>query len=92
MTTMLQFMAVFIAYPWAALVLAAAFAILHSRRRGGALAMAGGAWLLYGLYEYMMYFRVWCSGDCNIRVDLLLIYPVLIVLSVGGIISALRRH
>ena len=31
---------------------------------------AGVTWLLYGLYEYMMYSRIWCSGDCNIRVDL----------------------
>jgi hypothetical protein len=89
---MLQFMAAFIAYPWAALVVAAVFAILHVRRRRGALALAGGAWLLYGLYEYLIQYRILCDGDCNIRVDLLLIYPVLIVLSLGAIISLFLRR
>lgn len=35
-------------------------------------------WLLYAVYEYFMYKRVLCSGECNIRVDLLLIYPALL--------------
>jgi len=89
---MLQFMAIFIAYPWAALLVAAVFAVLHVRRGRGVLALAGGAWLLYGLYEYMMHFRIWCEGDCNIRVDLLLIYPVLLVLALGAIVSLFLRR
>jgi hypothetical protein len=88
---MLEFMAVFIAYPWLALVIAAVFALLHTRRHKRLLAIAGGAWLLYGLYEYLIYYGIACSGDCNIRIDLLLIYPVLIILSLGGIISAFRK-
>ena len=35
-------------------------------------------WLSYSVYEFLMYKRVLCSGECNIRVDLLLIYPILI--------------
>ena len=35
-------------------------------------------WMLYAGYEFMMFKRVWCSGDCNIRVDLLLIFPLLL--------------
>lgn len=35
-------------------------------------------WAAYSLYEYLMLTRVLCSGDCNIRVDLLLIYPALL--------------
>ena len=35
-------------------------------------------WLAYCVYEYLMYARVLCSGECNIRVDLLLIYPALL--------------
>lgn len=35
-------------------------------------------WLLYAGYEFMMFKRVWCSGECNIRVDLLLIFPLLL--------------
>jgi hypothetical protein len=32
--------------------------------------------------------RVLCTGECNIRVDLLLIYPVLAVTSVVGLAIA----
>lgn len=89
---MLQFMAAFIAYPWVALVIAAIFALLHVRRQRSILAWAGGAWLLYGLYEYMIYYSIWCDADCDIRVDLLLIYPVLIALSLGAIVSLFIRR
>jgi len=30
--------------------------------------------LLYGIYEYQAE-RILCSGECNIRIDLLVIYP-----------------
>ncbi len=33
-----------------------------------------------------MQIRVLCSGECNIRVDLLLIYPILLVYSIAAII------
>ena len=44
--------------------------------------VTAGLWALYGLYEYGMKLRVLCSGECNIRVDLLLIYPTLVLCSV----------
>jgi hypothetical protein len=37
-----------------------------------------------------MKWRVLCSGECNIRVDLLALYPVLAVLALLGLISGLR--
>ena len=37
-----------------------------------------------------MKWRVLCSGECNIRVDLLVLYPALAVLALLGLISALR--
>jgi len=52
--------------------------------RKTAFVLAGSLWLLYALYEYLMYRRVLCSGDCNIRVDLLLIYPVLLVVTLAA--------
>ena len=54
----------------------------HGRRAFGALLVA---WLGYALYEVLMVRRVLCSGECNIRVDLLLIHPALI----GGTLWAL---
>ena len=48
-------------------------------------------WAAYAWYEYLMHTRVLCSGECNIRVDLLLIYPILLVLSGTALVSALRK-
>jgi hypothetical protein len=55
------------------------------------LALATAAvWLAYALYEYGMKRRWLCSGECNIRVDLLVLYPVLVVLSMVAAVIALR--
>jgi hypothetical protein len=50
----------------------------------------GVLWVLYSIYEYLIYTRVLCTGDCNIRIDLLLIYPVLISLSLASTILYYR--
>ena len=61
-----------------------------SRRRMNAV--AGLAWLLYGAYETAIQLHVpsLCSGDCSIRVDLLLIYPLLFLISVAGLVAPIR--
>ena len=48
--------------------------------------VTGVLWILYGIYEYLMQIRVLCSGECNIRVDLLLIYPILLVYTITSAI------
>ena len=48
-------------------------------------------WLAYSGYEYLMYKRVLCSGECNIRVDLLLIYPGLLGSTLAVVIAAAIR-
>jgi hypothetical protein len=37
-----------------------------------------------------MHRRWLCSGECNIRVDLLLLYPVLVIVLVAAVVSLLR--
>ncbi len=61
------------------------------RKLAGAAALI---WLLYGVCEYAMYRRWLCTGECNIRVDLLLIYPVIILVSIPAVvaISAILRR
>jgi hypothetical protein len=50
-------------------------------------------WSAYAAYEYLMYTRVLCSGECNIRVGLLLIYPALLISSIWVTVAAVfRRH
>ena len=83
-------MALLIAYPLVALLVAVAFAVLWQRRRRRASAIAALAWGGYGVYELLMKARVLCSGECNIRVDLLLIYPLLLVVTLRAVVQALR--
>jgi len=61
--------------------------LMHRR-----LAMGTGVmWLVYSLYEFGIKKRWLCSGDCDIRADLLFIYPVLFVGSVAAAVSLLRK-
>jgi hypothetical protein len=80
----------FIEWPLLALVPGLIFLSLYWTVRRLWVAYAGVAWLAYAGYELGMRLRWLCSGECNIRVDLLLIYPVLALLSVAAIISAAR--
>jgi hypothetical protein len=83
---------IFVAAPWLALGPAMLFLILYRRRPGRAARAAAVAWLMYFLYEEGMRRRILCSGECNIRVDLLLIYPVLLVISAAAIWGARARR
>ena len=88
----LRLLGLFIQYPWLAAMVGVALlwpGLLRSR--WGAVA-AGVVWLLYAGYEYGMKQRWLCTGECNIRVDLLLIYPVLLLLTVLGVVNLLRKR
>lgn len=51
---------------------------------------AGVMWLLYALYELGMKRRWLCSGECNIRIDLLVIYPILLLGLAAAAVGLLR--
>lgn len=72
----------FIRTPSLALVPSSLAGLIWYRTRRRAALFAGLAWGLYSVYEYLMKARILCSGECNIRIDLLLIYPLLLALSV----------
>ena len=80
-----------VAYPWIAYAIAGAFALLWAWRRTRSAAVATLLWLAYAVYETLMAMRILCSGDCNIRVDLLLAYPVLLAASLVALWRAFRR-
>jgi len=86
----MSLLSVFIAWPWLALVPAGVFWLLYGldRRRLGAAAAL--AWCLYAVYEYSMRRRWLCTGECNIRVDLLLLYPALVFLSAAALLASFR--
>jgi hypothetical protein len=86
---LLDWMAIFIAYPLLAAVIGGLLLASgrYARRR---LPMAAGIiWLLYALYEFGMKRRLLCSGECDIRIDLLAIYPLLLLVLGAGAISLL---
>ena len=79
-----------------ALLLAIALAVgWRASGRRGYLVLAL-LWIAYAVYEYLMYTRVLCSGECNIRVDLLLLYPLLagrtLWISVAAVMRAILRR
>jgi formate hydrogenlyase subunit 3/multisubunit Na+/H+ antiporter MnhD subunit len=90
MDRILHFMAILIEYP----ILAAGIGIVLlglGRRSARRLAVGAGVlWLLYAVYELGMKQRWLCSGECNIRIDLLVIYPVLLVALVTGTVSLVK--
>jgi hypothetical protein len=64
------------------LLIAACFRLTRNRL----VLVTGVLWISYGVYEYLIQIRVLCSGECNIRVDLLLIYPILLVYTIASTI------
>jgi hypothetical protein len=80
----------FIAWPWLALLPAAVFVALFRVSGRRPTMIAALAWIGYAAYEYGMQRRWLCSGECNIRVDLLLLYPLLLALSLVAVVAHLR--
>ena len=77
--------------PELALIPAGAFALLAVLFRQRALWLVAALWALYAAYEAGVAAGILCSGDCAIRVDLLLIAPGLLLASVGGLVWAAVR-
>lgn len=82
----------FMANPWLALLVAGAFAALWRWSGSTMVAAAALAWAAYGGYEYLMLTRILCTGECNIRIDLLLVYPMLLLISLLAVVLALRAR
>ena len=88
--SVLAAMAIFVEYPVLAAVIGACLLVLGRRARRRTAVGVGTAWLLYAAYETGMRLRWLCSGECNIRIDLLVIYPVLLLGLVAAVVSLLR--
>ena len=83
-------MGIFIAWPWLALTPSALFWLLYRWSKRKLVAAVALAWSLYAAYEYAMLRRWLCSGECNIRVDLVFLYPMLALASGVAIAVAIR--
>ncbi len=74
-------MAILIGQPWWAAVIGGLLLIAARARPSRVVTSAGVLWLGYAAYETGMKLRWLCSGECNIRIDLLLIYPLLLLVT-----------
>ena len=80
-------MAVFVGYPVLAAIIGVVLVGLGWWLRRRTPVVVGIVWLLYAVYETGMQQRWLCTGECNIRVDLLLIYPVLFLSLIAAAVS-----
>jgi hypothetical protein len=90
-----SFMAVLIEHPLFALGPSAVLFYLFFVSSNPFILIVGIVWLAYVPYEYGMKYRILCSGECDIRIDLLLIYPVLalaFLVSLAVFAAAARRQ
>ena len=81
----------FVQWPLAALGPAALFLAAYFWKRGALCGLASTLWVIYTVYELLMKWRVLCSGECNIRVDLLVLYPGLFVVSLAAIVELVLK-
>jgi hypothetical protein len=81
-------MILFVDFPLLSFLPAAALGLVGWRLGRRIVLGAGMAWFVYGLYELGMQARILCSGECNIRIDLLVIHPLLLVLTLVGVVNA----
>lgn len=84
---LIQWMAVMTMFPYMALVMAVILALLYWRFKRKTSLLAASLWLSYFVFELLNFLRITCSGECNIRFDLLIIYPLLLLSVVIAVIA-----
>ena len=77
-------------FPFGATIIGLICIGMYFKKRARFALAAGITWIIYSIYEYLMYTRVLCTGECNIRIDLLIIYPVLFLLLLATAVSYFR--
>ena len=82
----------FIKWPLGALVPAVLLGAAYFTNRKRFILVTALLWLGYAVYESLMKARILCSGECNIRVDLLLISPLLWILTIVAVVNFFRRN
>lgn len=72
-------------FVFVAAAVAVYFAAEAVRQPRPGVIVAAIVWLLYAAYEYLVGSGVLCDANCNIRVDLILIWPLVWIASLFGI-------
>jgi hypothetical protein len=71
-------------YPFvlAAGAMAGYFVVAALRRPHAAVILAAFLWLIYAVYEYYVANGTLCDANCNIRVDLVFFFPLLLAATI----------
>ena len=80
-------MGVFVEHPLLAAVIGILFVTLSRVLHRSLATAAGIMWIIYSLWEFAIKQRWVCRGDCDIRADLIFIYPLLILGSVAAVVG-----
>ena len=88
---MFELFGAFIEMPALALLPAALFAAGYAATRSRAALAMAALWAIYALLEFGNKARITCSGECNIRVDLMVIAPGLLLGSALAVFAIVRR-
>ena len=67
----------FVTAPISTIVPAGVFAYLYMRSKCFSCLLSACIWVGYGILEYGMQTRTLCSGECNIRIDLIIAWAIL---------------
>lgn len=81
---------IFSDYPLLALLPAACFFVLAYMCNRRVIWAAGWVWAAFAGYGLLFRKGALCASGCESRIDLLFIYPFLLVISVVAALSALR--
>jgi hypothetical protein len=82
---------ILVRWPILALIPAVLFTAFARWSRHPAARAAAAAWALYAVYEFLVSQHVLCSGECNIRIDLIPLYPALAAVSAFALIAGSGR-
>ena len=83
---------IFIAAPYFAFIPALLFGFLYTKTHTKLQLSTTLLWAVYALYESAIKLHILCSDECNIRIDLLLIYPLLLIISTIALFHFFRRN
>ncbi len=84
-------LAILILHPYIALLPTIIFGLVYLKLHKKLIGITTIIWLLYFIYETLNLLRITCSGDCGIRADLLLIYPLLSILTMIAIVQSVKK-
>ena len=92
MSEIFQFLgSIFVPYPYIALFPVIVFGFLYFKSKNKVVLVTAILWLLYAAYEQLHLLRIVCSGECNIRIDLVAIYPIILVLSIIALFLGIKN-